>query len=625
MCGICGIISWGAPPDPERIAQMNALMLHRGPDDGGLWYEGPAALGHRRLSIIDLSPDGHQPLADTTGRYIISFNGEVYNYVQAREELQRGGHHFRTATDTEVILEAYKRWGQNFLNRLNGMFALAIWDREDRTLVLARDRLGKKPLYYALLPEGLTFASTVRALMQGIGRRRTLNRAALPQYFSCGYTWTNACLVDGVQKLPPGHTLTLRAGDRPKLVRYWDLAAAFRTKRHYRSLEDAGDELRSLIDDATALRLVGDVPVGAFLSSGIDSASIVGSVRANDASRQLRTFSAGFHERSFDERKEALALAHTLGVAHDVTLVPETYIDDMRALTPYFDEPLADTSLVAMSHLSRFARGHVTVALSGDGGDEVFGGYETYTADLLSHYLRFLPSSLLHGLGAAYARARHADTSKVSTDYKIRAFLRGASLPFPHSHLSWRELFSSSEIARLAPGLEVDPTVSPLASSLADLCTEVSRCHFLDQAMYIDLRSWLVEDVLVKVDRCSMAWSLEARAPLLDYRIVEFAAGLPVSFKITLAERKRVLREAMRGRLPSTVLNRKKRGFNVPFASFIQKHPDALRAALAPLKGLVAELEMKHLVEQHCRQERDHSFRLFALLALALWCDELNR
>lgn len=604
---------------------MNALMLHRGPDAGGLWHEGPAALGHRRLSIIDLTPDGHQPLRDTTGRYVISFNGEIYNYVQAREELQRGGHRFRTATDTEVILEAYKRWGKNFLNRLNGMFALAIWDCEDQTLVLARDRLGKKPLYYTLFPDGICFASTIRALMHGSGHRRVLNAAALPEYLSCGYTWTSSCLVEGVHKLRPGHTLTFRAGEHMKITRYWDLATAFRTKQRYRSLEEAGDELRALIDDASAMRLVGDVPVGAFLSSGVDSASIVASVRAGDAGRQLRTFSAGFDEASFDERREALALAKTLGVAHDVTLVPNTFIEDLRALIPHFDEPVADTSIIPMSHLARFARTHVTVALSGDGGDEVFGGYETYTADLLKQYLRFLPSPLLQGIGAGYAKLRHADMSKVSTDYKVRAFLRGAELPFPHSHLAWRELFTPQEIARLLPDLGVDATVSPLARSVEELCTHVSPCHFLDQAMYIDLRSWLVEDILVKVDRCSMAWSLEARAPLLDYRIVEFAAALPVSFKVTLAGRKRVLREAMRDRLPAATLTRRKRGFNAPIASFIQKHPEAVRDALAPLKGLVAELEITQLLEQHRRQERDHSFRLFALLALALWYEELQR
>ena len=623
MCGICGIISWGSPPDLARIAGMNALMLHRGPDDSGIWNEGPAALGHQRLSIIELSSAGHQPMSDHSGRYWIVFNGEIYNYVQARDELRRGGHTFRTQTDTEVIVEAYKRWGESFLNRLNGMFAFAIWDREDQTLTVARDRLGKKPLYYALLSDGIAFASTTRALLHGMGQSAELNPEALPQYLSCGYTWTDSCLLRGVAKLPPAHTLTVRHGEPLRLRRYWDLAAAFRTKARFRSLEEAGDELRALIDDATRLRLVGDVPVGAFLSGGIDSSSIVSSVRANDAARQLRTFAAGFHEPSFDERPEAAALANALAVEHEAALIPENYIQDLRQLARHFDEPLADTSVVPMSSLSKLARSHVTVALSGDGGDEVFGGYETYLADLVQHSLRYVPTRLLNLAASVYRACGRVDLAKVSTDYKIRAFLAGSTLPFPHSHLAWRELFSPPEIAQLLPGAVATPGLSPFHEKVQPLVAEVSHCHFLDQAMYIDLRTWLVEDILVKVDRCSMAWSLEARAPFLDYRIVEFAAALPVSFKITLAERKRVLRAAVRDRIPARVLRRKKRGFNAPMAQYILSHRHEFREALGGLRGVVAESGVEALLQQHIAGKQDNSFRLYALLALAIWLESI--
>ena len=623
MCGICGKLSWSEPPELDLINRMNSRIAHRGPDANGVWASGPVALGHRRLSIIDLSPAGRQPMLDVSGRYCITFNGEIYNYPSLRDELTRGGAEFQSRTDTEVILEAYKKWGMECLRRLNGMFAFALWDEPNHRLFLERDRLGKKPLFYQLLPDGgVVFASELKALVEDPVVSRQINPRALGQYLSLNYTLTDECILGGVSKLPAGHYLVIEQGREPREIRYWDLAHHFRNKRNFASENEAAEALRSLIDDAVRLRLVSDVPLGAFLSGGVDSSTLVASMCQARSPQDVHSFSVGFKEKSFSELAEAREVADLLGVSHRDEVVLPDAADLLPKMVYYADEPFADTSMIPMYLLAEFSRRYVTVCLSGDGGDEIFAGYETYVADKIHDLTRWVPAWTSRALHTLVDRLWPVSYDKLSLDYKLRQFLEGHAYPPIRAHYHWRTIFSDDE-KRLLLKPEIRDAVmehDPFDSFLRHQ-KEVADLHYLDQAMYVDIKTWLVDDILVKVDRSTMAHSLEARAPFLDHRVVELAASLPVDLKLRGFEKKYILKKSQSHRIPRSILSRKKQGFSAPVGHWLvsslrERYYDL---TTSPEQPLFDPDYVKRLWSEHEKRIQDHSLKLLGLINFCLW------
>jgi asparagine synthase (glutamine-hydrolysing) len=627
MCGICGKLSWAVPPDAAVVQRMTDKLLHRGPDDSGIVSLGPICLGHRRLAIIDLSSAAAQPMADTSGRYWIVFNGEIFNFLELRRELVPHGAQFRSNSDTEVILEAYKHWGTACLKHFNGMFAFAIWDSQDRRLFMARDRLGKKPLFYYLFPDGgISFASELKSLCQDPAIPRTLNLEALSHYLSLNYTLTSAAIINGVQKLPAAHQFQLEEGTQPRSARYWDLASAFLNKRRSSSEAAVEEELKALIDDAVRLRLISDVPLGAFLSGGIDSSSIVASMCRQHRPEDVLSFSIGFPEKGYSELTAAKSVAATLGVNHRESVVLPNAAELLPRMVYFADEPFADTSMIPMYLLAGFSRQHVTVCLSGDGGDEIFAGYETYTADKLRHFTRWLPAWFTQSLSRSLAPLFPVTYGKVSIDYKIRQFLEGHALDRARAHYHWRTIFSDSEKCALLPEslhyiCQADP-----CEVFQKFDREAADCHYLDRGMYVDINTWLVDDILVKVDRSTMAHALEARAPFLDFRVVEFAASLPARMKLKGFTKKYILRKAQKGRLPRSVLQGPKKGFNAPVAHWLADlrttYFDLTVSPNGPIPFQSAYVA--RLWDEHVNKVEDHSLKLLALINFRLWCDQFT-
>lgn len=603
---------------------MVGRLRHRGPDAQGVVASGCATLAHARLSIIDVSAAANQPMVDTGGACWLVFNGEIYNFAELRAELTALGAVFRTRSDTEVILEGYKYWGDDCVSRFNGMFAFALWDIGRQRLLLARDRLGKKPLYYQETPHGLVFASELPALQAHPEVSREIDPVAIGQFLTLGYVLGSDCVAKGVSKLEPGTLLVAEPGKPLRRRLYWDLAPFYRTKSRWRSAAEATEALDALMRDAVRIRLESDVPLGAFLSGGIDSSLIVAMMAGGGSAERIDTFTAGFRFDSYNEVPQARRLAGHLGVTlHDQTIEDDVVLDLPR-LMAYAGEPFADTSLLPTYHLCALARRHVTVCLSGDGGDELFAGYETYLADRLHRLIRRVPGpvvGLLQGLVKALVPVSFG---KVSLDYKLRQFLAGHHLDSPQAHYSWRTLFAPEELARLlrperAAAAAVDPyqRVKPWFEQVRD-------CHYLDQAAYVDIKTWLVDDILVKLDRASMAHGLEARAPFLDYRLVEFSAALPVDLKLRGFQKKYILQRLHGRYFPADLRARRKLGFNAPVAPWFAGEKRAAIRAFTQTPALldwVAGAEVDRLWAEHLSGSRDNGFRLFALACLGAWLE----
>jgi len=629
MCGIAGLLTWDNAADTQIVRAMTDRLAHRGPDAAGVAALGPLALGHRRLSVIDVSQANNQPLYDRSGSLVIAYNGEIYNFREIRRELEQAGAAFQTQGDTEVILEAYKAWGERCLERFNGMFAFALWDAPRRRLFLARDRVGEKPLFYCELPAGgLVFASEPRALRAHPTALGAVDPVGLAHYLMLNYTLGNHSLRQGLKRLPPGHFLICEEG-RPLAPRsYWDLAEAYRNKRRFGSQDEAAEELLALIDDAVRLRLVSDVPLGAFLSGGVDSSAVAAAMAQALPASQVHTFSMGFGIPSFDEVDTARAVANVLGLDHKDRVVTPDPESTVQAMVWAADEPLADTSAVPTYLLAAFAREYVTVSLSGDGADECFAGYETYTADRLHRALSWLPRGLARASFRAADAVLPVSFSKVSLDYKVRHFLAELHLDFPQAHASWRNILSPEAQRELMQPWWREAITTDEADPFPEFARHfeaVEGCHYIDQAGYVDVKTWLADDILVKVDRSTMAHSLEARAPLLDHRLVEFAAALPADWKLKGLRKKYLLRESLRGRLPDWVLDGRKQGFNAPVSHWFS---GPLRAfaqdALASpkLHEWIRPAAIDTLWRDHAAARRDHGLKLFGLICLSLWLNQ---
>ncbi|MCC6861488.1 MAG: asparagine synthase (glutamine-hydrolyzing) [Bryobacterales bacterium] len=642
MCGLAGYLDSSRRSGSERLrevaASMSETLRHRGPDDAGVWVDAEAgiALGHRRLSILDLSPEGHQPMISADGGLVAVLNGEIYNFQELRKELEALGHRFRGRSDTEVMLAAFSQWGvEPSLRRFNGMFALGLWNRRERSLTLARDRFGKKPLYYGWAGRSFVFGSELKALCCHPEFQAEMDRGALALYLRHGYIPAPYSIYEGIRKLTAGSYLTLRvadgAGAEPGALRYWPVEEAFErglAAPHAGSVEELLEELRALLEDAVRIRMIADVPLGAFLSGGIDS-SVVVALMQGLSGRPVKTFAIGFREQAFDEAAYASAVARRLGTEHtELYVSPGDAMAVVPLLPAMFDEPFADSSQIPTYLVSRLARSEVTVSLSGDGGDELFGGYQAYLVNsrAWSRYGR-IPRAARVLLGRAVAGVparrwdgilRRAGVQRENAGWRFRRL--GLALAQPTPALFYRDLISQWERpAELLPGVAEPATVFGKKAETSRLSPELM--------MGVDAAVYLPDDVLVKVDRASMAVSLEARAPLLDYRVAEFAWRVPVDYKIREGEGKWLLRQLAYRLVPRQLLDRPKSGFAVPVGEWIRgplRHWAEDLMAATRREGILEAGPVTERWEAHREGRADWSAQMWNVLMLQAWVEKVR-
>jgi len=619
MCGIVGIADFSGLSRADNAFLNNAtqLMSHRGPDGQGVWIENRVGFGHRRLSIIDLA-GGAQPMHDATDRYTITFNGEIYNYKDLRRFLESKQYVFQTASDTEVILNAYAYWGTACVEHLNGIFAFGLWDAHKHTLFLARDHLGVKPLLYYINGERLIFASELKAILRHPAIRAEIDLAALSDYLSIGYVLAPKTIIRNIRKLSPATWLTWENGCI-RLRRYWDLASiANQGPRQFASEEKAIEELQAELERAVRMQLVSDVPLGAFLSGGIDSSTVVQKMVSSIPDR-VQTFSIGFKEKSYSELPYARLAADYLGTQHFEQVIFSNYETLLSRLAWYYDEPFSDTSAIPTYALCQLARQYVKVALSGDGGDECFAGYETYLADKIQSVYRRVPYLIHRFLILPFVTWLPSTHHKVSWDYKMKQFVSYARSTPEQSHYSWRLLLSEAE-KRMLWGDDIQRQLGGYTpfEVFRDYYHEVSNASALNRSLYVDTKTWLADAMLVKVDRASMANGLEVRVPLLDYKLVEFAMSLPEQFKLHGFQTKVLLKRAMEPFLPKAIVYRSKRGFNAPVAQWVKRFSARiLEHQYEVLPGLAGM--WTQLTEQHIARRADNGFKLWTLLMWSLW------
>ncbi|MCB9547266.1 MAG: asparagine synthase (glutamine-hydrolyzing) [Myxococcales bacterium] len=623
MCGFVGYVGLAAPVSPERLATMRDTLVHRGPDDAGLHVgveRGVAiGLGHRRLSVVDTRTVGRQPMR--RGDLQIVFNGEIYNFRELREALEAEGHVFATRTDTEVLLALYQARGLDMLGLLNGMFAFALWDPAQRRLLLARDRLGIKPLVLARVGETLLFGSEIKALLASGVVDDGIDLQAHHDYLGLCYVPGPRTIVRGVEKLQPAHALVWEDG-RVRQWRYWEqvLHSARPDPPRPASLGAAAEEIWSGLRAAVKRQLVADVPLGMFLSGGIDSSAVLAAM-AEVHDGPVKAFTIRFEEAGFDESVQAAEVARAFGAEHHVETVrpdPDTFLGP---LTEAMDEPFADSSAIPVWYLSRLTRQHVTVALGGDGGDELFAGYRTHFAWQVRELYRRLPGPVRQRLIPALVDRLPVRHGKVSFDLKARQFVAAADRAPAAAHYGYKE-FLSEDVRRalLARPADVESTVRLFEAAFQ----EQPFRHGLDAVLHSDFGIYLPDDILAKVDRMTMRFALEARVPLLDHELVELAARLPARYKLRGATSKAVLRRALAGRVPPSVLKKRKAGFNVPMAAWLAGPLNPmLRDMLAPARvqriGLWRPEAVMQLISEHEQRRRDHSRPLWALLCFSLF------
>ena len=623
MCGIVGIVEseLSRPVLSEDLGRMVRMLVHRGPDDEGAFIGDGVGLGMRRLAIIDVAT-GQQPFGNESDDIQLVANGEIYNFQQLRDELRAAGHVIHTQSDIEVLVHAYEEWGIDFLPRVRGMFALALWDARTRTLIAARDRAGEKPLYWTQTSRGLLLASEVKALLVRPEVTRELDPEAVDQFLTYEYVLAPRTILKGVHKLPPGHYLMYRDGE-VRVRRYWD-AAAVRLRAW--TDDDAADALRGALKRATVSQMVADVPLGAFLSGGIDSSTLV-AFMAEASMQPVNTFSIGFDDGTYNELPYAREVAQVFGSNHRERTVTPNLNELFDKLVVHLDEPFADVSLFPTFLVSQLAREHVTVALSGDGGDELFGGYDAYQAQELATRFAWMGDSLLPA-AAAIASALPPTEKKKGLVNKFKRFTLGATqAPRDLGHYRWMVYLNPKAKQRLYTSTLQNALVdSDVYAPVRDALERYGHSDLTNRQLYADLALYLADDILVKVDRMSMATSLETRAPFLDADVMELAFSMPGNLKIRNGERKWILKRAMQGVLPERILTRKKEGFSIPMKNWLRRELQPLmRSLLAPdrvaTRGLFEPAEVTRLIEEHVAGRENHAHTLFPLMVFERWCD----
>jgi len=611
MCGIAGIVSLDKRTvDPGDLQRMCDAIVHRGPDDEGYYFEPGVGLGMRRLSIIDLNT-GHQPVHNEDGSIQVVFNGEIYNYKELRQDLQRRGHSFYTDTDTETIVHLYEEYGAGVVDKLRGMFAFALWDGRRRQLLLARDRLGIKPLFYAYIHGRLMFASELKAILQLPEIDIALNWKSAQRLFTFLTTPVSESLVEGVHKLGPGQILIASADQEPRVEQYWDVHFA---PDYVHDENFFVERLRELLLEAVRLRMISDVPIGAFLSGGLDSSSVV-AMMSGLASEPIKTYTIGFEDSGFDETPFARQVAAQFGTAHTEQILAMDALDVIEDIAWYLDEPLGDSSVIPTYMVSKLAAKDVKVALSADGGDELFAGYDKYVVESRERKYRFIPPALRRGLG-------HMGRA-LPDSARGKNFLEHLALDGVNRYLDASTFFKLEDQKRLfTPEIFEQMSGDPARSEAEYLHKESG--NWLSSLQYLDLKSYLPLDILTKVDRMSMAHSLEARVPLLDHKLVEFAATIPPEFKLKQGATKYIFKKAMRGILPDSIIDRRKHGFAVPLGQWFKGRfddflHDLLLSDTSKRRGIFNAGYIEHLIRLH-RGGRPLDSQLWTLISFELWC-----
>ena len=632
MCGIAGSLKWEKSNCNEfkNLKKITSFLSHRGPNFSEVKKIDNVVFGHTRLAIIDLDKSANQPMSDTSKRFFIVYNGEIYNFKEIRKKLLRNGVVFKTYSDTEVILESYKMWGKECLALFEGMFAFAIWDKKSQKLFLARDRLGEKPLFYYPyngnnFNDGLIFSSELRALLKHPNVKFNISNQGIWEYLSLNYILGNSCIIKGVKKLEPAHYITIEK-NQFSIKKYWHLKNYFLNKKKYLSKNDALNEFKSLLDSTVKKQQISDVKLGAFLSGGIDSSTIVASM-CNTQQKKVRAFCIGFQEKNYSEVEQSKYLSKFFNIKNfSINIGSEIKKDFLKILDSTNDEPLGDTSIIPMYYLTKFAKNHVTVSLSGDGADELFIGYETYLANKLKKISSFLPNFFLENLSLAVNRFFPVSHEKISFDYKLKQFLSGCSLNNFEAHVWWRNIFPDNLKKEIFKGYN-DKLISPL-KRYKEFFDDVSECDFVDQASYVDINTWLVDNVLVKLDRTSMANSLECRSPFLSHKIVELAASLKPDWKINGFKKKDFLKKSQSSILPKKILIAKKKGFNSPISIWLNNSLNKISKEVtldSSMTDLIKKNSIEKLWKEHENKKIDHSFRLFGLTCLSRWISTQKR
>lgn len=593
---------------------MMEAIIHRGPDDKGEFIDGYAGLGIRRLSIID-PEGGHQPITNEDETLVIVFNGEIYNYKDLRQELINHGHKFRTSADTEVIVHLYEEKKENCLEFLNGMFAFCIWDRKNKKIFLARDRLGIKPLYYSLNNKGISFASELKSLVQNPPISKDLCKEAITDYFTLGYILSPKTIFKDINSLSPGHFLTVSNGI-VKENRYWDLQF---TDRNFADENDILKEFSDVLSSSVKRHMISDVPLGAFLSGGIDSSTVLSLMQAQ-GSADVKTFSIIVNEKGWDEGRYIKTAKDHFETEHYESVVDLNILKLLPKAVWYNDEPFADSSSIPTFIVSNLARKKVKVALSGDGGDENLAGYPSYIADKMAFFINSIP-----GLGLLSLLQKPA--SLLIKNQKIAKFFYGLKYPLQKAHYFWRILFDDREREFLFSKDFVNPTTK--YDPYSEFEKHLKNCNgntFLQKATYIDIKTWLADDILKKVDRASMANSLEVRVPFLDYKLVEFCASVPDSLKLKGFNSKYILKKSMKGIIPDIIINRKKRGFHLPVSKYLRTElKDLTLSHLSEERfnslGIFNQNFIDLLVSEHMSNRKDHGQKIWALLCFSLWSE----
>lgn len=620
MCGIAGIVrSDGAPVDRELLSRMNEAIRHRGPDEDGFYFSAGVGLAMRRLAIIDLK-SGQQPIHNQGSTAWIVFNGEIYNYRELRDQLEKLGHRFYTDSDTEAIVHAYDQYGTDCPKHLRGMFAFAIWDERTKSLFLARDRVGKKPLLYAQLDGELVFGSEFTAVLEHPRVSREVDFEAIHHYLSFICVPAPLTAYRAIRKLEPGHWLLWREGEI-KTERYWQLDFS---KKQNISEEEAGERVVELLRDAVRVRLMSEVPLGAFLSGGIDSSAVV-ALMAQESAEKIKTFSIGFDEQDFSELHHARRVAEHVGADHHEFIVRPDAMEILPTLVEHYGEPFADSSAIPSYYVSKETRAYVTVALNGDGGDECFAGYQRYVAMKIAQQYASLPGALRDSVISNVVSALPGFDARQNPLRKAKRFIAAASLPPVERYLRWVSAFDEAAKQNLySDAFRHETAGFRTASILEPWFAKANGAGIVDASLLTDTMTYLPNDLLVKMDIASMTVSLEARSPFLDHHLMEFAASLPEKLKLRRLTTKYLLKRVLRKLVPAENLNRSKMGFGVPIGHWFRgaMQPflrEILLSEKALGRGLFRPEMVRQLIDSHVAAKADHSHRLWSLLMLELW------
>ncbi|PID56442.1 asparagine synthase (glutamine-hydrolyzing) [candidate division KSB3 bacterium] len=622
MCGICGIVQSHDTFSVRRetLQRMNDVISHRGPDDEGFYIDQKVGLAMRRLSIIDLA-GGHQPIHNKDKTLHIVFNGEIYNFQELRHKLEKSGYRFVTNSDTETILHGYKEYGIEVLRHLRGMFGFAIWDSREDTLFLARDRPGIKPLHYYQDNEKFLFGSEIKSILQCENVPREVNLDALDRFLTFEYVFSPETIFQHIHKLPPGHFLLLKNGEI-RIEQYWDNLPKLGQEH---SEDDYAAHLAEVLEEATRLRMISDVPLGALLSGGIDSSTIV-AYMAKHSARPVKTFSIGFEEQSYNELDYARTVSEHFKTEHHEFIIKPDAVDLVDRLVRNLDEPFGDFSIFPTYLVSKMAREHVTVVLSGDGGDELFAGYDTYIADRVARSCQKLPSILRKRAIPAFVNSIPPSPKKKGFANRAKRFVEGTMLSPDFMHTRWMTFLQDQEKRQLYTGALLDSFENGNSHKyILEYFQRSSSAETpLAQQGYVDIKTYMTDDILVKVDRMSMATSLETRVPFLDHHVMEYAATIPTRLKLKGLTTKYILKKAVNGLLPDKILTRGKEGFSIPIKNWLghELRPlllETLSEKRIAQRGYFQPAYVRQLVQEHLDGKENHSHRLWALMMFEIW------